>query len=661
MAMENSTLERKQTETEHIYTMQVGLSVLGHLGINLYSNVAAVLTEAVANAWDADATRVDISLNENEIIIKDNGFGMTIDDMNSRYLYVGYSKRNKPELRLTPMGRKPMGRKGIGKLSLFSISNSVEVSSFKDGQLHGLIMKAEDIQKEIDRGGSNYHPTPLDIESLTIDCGTQIVLRELKKKRLSLTASALRKKIARRFSVIGSESFKVFVDGVEITVKDREDLSNLQFFWDMDSGIDYQKVCPELKNSTKLPTNLEKAPNPAWVIKGWIGSVKSSGQLKSPEGNLNNVIVLSRGRLFQENILEDINDGGLYTKYLTGQLEADFLDTDDEDDIATSDRQRVVQDDERYQYLLSFLKQTMRRIAGQWSAWREETGVEEATDANPILSNWLDSLTGGSQPHAKKLLARIESLPLEDDAKKRELFKHAIFAFERLRIQEMSAELSDDMVLDASKLLPLLAKQDDLEATLYYEIAKSRVDVIKQFENLVDKNEKEKVLQKYLFTHLWLLDPSWERASGTERMETNVQKEWASIDGDLTDEEKKGRLDIKYRNAAGVHLIIELKRASVRTSAYALAGQGAKYKQAVEKCARKAEPGKEPHVQVIFVLGEEINDIERGQKWVDSMMEGVNGRIVYYETLIDGALRSYGDYLEKQEKIAKIVQLVSQL
>lgn len=359
--------------------------------------------------------------------------------------------------------------------------------------------------------------------------------------------------------------------------------------------------------------------------------------------------------------MEDINDGGLYTKYLTGQLEADFLDTDEEDDIATSDRQRVVQDDERYQYLLAFLKQTMRKIAGQWSAWREETGVEEATDANPILSNWLDSLTGGSQPHAKKLLARIESLPLEDDSKKRELFKHAIFAFERLRIQEMSSELADDMVLDASKLLPLLAKQDDLEATLYYEIAKSRVDVIKQFENLVDKNEKEKVLQKYLFTHLWLLDPSWERANGTERMETNVQKEWDDIDAGLSDDEKKGRLDIKYRNTAGVHLIIELKRASVKTSAYALTGQGAKYKQAVEKCSRKVEPNKEPHVQVIFVLGEEISDIDRGQKWVDSMMEGVNGRIVYYETLIDGALRSYGDYLQKQEKIAQIVKLVSQL
>jgi hypothetical protein len=41
--------------TPPIFVMTVDLNVLEHLGINLYSNIAAVLTEAVANAWDADA------------------------------------------------------------------------------------------------------------------------------------------------------------------------------------------------------------------------------------------------------------------------------------------------------------------------------------------------------------------------------------------------------------------------------------------------------------------------------------------------------------------------------------------------------------------------------------------------------------------------------
>lgn len=40
------------------YKMTLDLNVLNHLGINLYSNVAAVLTETVANAWDADVSSV---------------------------------------------------------------------------------------------------------------------------------------------------------------------------------------------------------------------------------------------------------------------------------------------------------------------------------------------------------------------------------------------------------------------------------------------------------------------------------------------------------------------------------------------------------------------------------------------------------------------------
>jgi hypothetical protein len=37
------------------YKLTLDLRVLDHLGIKLYSNAAAVLSEAVANAWDADA------------------------------------------------------------------------------------------------------------------------------------------------------------------------------------------------------------------------------------------------------------------------------------------------------------------------------------------------------------------------------------------------------------------------------------------------------------------------------------------------------------------------------------------------------------------------------------------------------------------------------
>ncbi|MEY4550653.1 MAG: hypothetical protein RL685_6848, partial [Pseudomonadota bacterium] len=68
--------------------MTVDLNVLEHLGINLYSNIAAVLTEAVANAWDADAESVVVRVapQQDWIEIEDDGIGMSISDLNQKYL-----------------------------------------------------------------------------------------------------------------------------------------------------------------------------------------------------------------------------------------------------------------------------------------------------------------------------------------------------------------------------------------------------------------------------------------------------------------------------------------------------------------------------------------------------------------------------------------------
>ncbi|HDC4313015.1 ATP-binding protein [Enterobacter kobei] len=663
MAEHSEVLPQGELST-HTYEMQVSLSVLGHLGINLYSNVAAVITETVANAWDADASEVHIKLTPDEITISDNGFGMTINDMNSKYLTVGYQKRNNKDQLLTPKGRLPMGRKGIGKLSLFSIAKTVIVESIKDGEQHGLIMEVPAIEHAIKSGAGRYYPEPLDESQVTVSQGTLVTLRDLNRSRIPATASALRKKLARRFSIIGSNDFKVYVDGVEVTAKEREDLKHVQFVWDLNSGIDFLKECPGLITVTDISSALVESPlfDPKWNIKGWIGSIKQPSQLNTPEGNLNSIVVLSRGRLFQENILDDINDGGIYTKYLTGQLEADFLDTDEDEDIATSDRQRVVEDDPRYQYLKSLVKIALRKVAGQWSALREMQGAKEAKESNPVLVEWISSLKPASQGYAEKMIAQIESLPLEDKPQeKKELFKHAIFAFERLRIKEMSRELAEAVIFNAEKLLPLLEKQDDLEATLYYEIAKSRVDVIQSFKGLVDNDEKEKVLQRYLFEHLWLLDPSWERIDGSQIMESRVNQEWDKIDAGLTDDERKGRIDIKYRSSAGKHIIIELKRASVLTSVATLVAQGNKYRQAVIKCAKTMDPSSTPSIDVIFVLGREPSDYSFDPSYTNLQLQSVNGRVVYYDGLINSAQNSYREYTEKQATVARIAEIVKKL
>lgn len=106
------------------YKMTVDLNVIEHLGIKIYSNVAAGLTEAVANAWDADSENVDILIDSDSewIQIIDDGVGMTVDDMSEKYLRIGYHRReNDAEYgKFTEKGRQIMGRKGLGKLSFLS-------------------------------------------------------------------------------------------------------------------------------------------------------------------------------------------------------------------------------------------------------------------------------------------------------------------------------------------------------------------------------------------------------------------------------------------------------------------------------------------------------------------------------------------------------------
>jgi hypothetical protein len=372
---------------EQPYVMSIGLNVLHHLGINLYSNAAAVLSEAVANAWDADAKIVSIDIEEDKITIIDNGCGMGVSQINSRFLAVGYDKR-RTEGDQSPNGRFYMGRKGIGKLSLFSITDEVEIHTFNGTEKHGFLMRVDDIIKAIDEK-KKYYPEKIDPK---IDIqGTRIELTNLKKKRAGRTAAALRKRIARRFSVLGLErdgdAFDVKINGSNISRSDREDLQKVEFFWTFDGTPTIPDE--DVPNAKKRDTVAAVVGgNPNWRVTGWLGTVAEPKELSTDEtGAMNNVIVLSRGRLIQENILDKVNFSRLLSNYLTGQIEADFLDLSTEDDIATSDRQRLIEDDERYRALVVFLRQTLVSIADRWTALRNEARGKDAIIENVGLGD----------------------------------------------------------------------------------------------------------------------------------------------------------------------------------------------------------------------------------------------------------------------------------
>ena len=89
-------------------------------------------------------------------------------------------------------------------------------------------------------------------------------------------------------------------------------------------------------------------------------------------------------------------------------------------------------------------------------------------------------------------------------------------------------------------LTEIFIDYDDIEATLYHQIVRERVAVVRALQDKVDEDAREQVLQQHLFNHLWLLDAAWERATESEYMEQQLRKEFDSIDPNLNDDEKNG-------------------------------------------------------------------------------------------------------------------------
>lgn len=664
-----SASEAQQSVELRPYKMTISLNVLNHLGIGLYSNVPAVLSEVVANAWDADAKKVtiDIHKEEGEIVVYDTGDGMDEDDINARYLNVGYRKRDDVPGE-TAAGREPMGRKGIGKLSVFSIAETVEVYSTKNGERHAFRMNSDDIQRQIadPHATGDYYPEALDPTLVDFDEGTKIVLKDL-KKGLTRSAEYLRRRLARRFSVIGGvHGFKVVLDGAPIEAKDRGYYEKIEFLWHLgdlerlDDGFFVEGNGRHLRENIRKHFEVSGVvdADEDWTAHGWIGTVDEQ---KSIDEDNNTIVVLARGKLIHEDVLKDLKEGGVYSKYLIGEIYADFMDANELPDIVTSDRQSVNQDDERYQKLKAYVRTILKSIENQWSGLRNEVGTERALQ-HPAIQAWYGRLKGDRKKSAQKLFGRIESLNMPDAEAKKEVYKSGMLAFERLSLNDTLSTLENLETKEELELLSrLFGTVDEIEAVHYYEIARGRLEVVKQFEEVLP-DAKERLLQRHIFDHLWLMDPSWERAASNQRIEEAVTKEFRDLDSKLTDEEKKGRIDIRYRTAAGKHIIIELKKYDRTVDAMELAAQVRKYRDALGKCLRTRFPHEPRVIETICVLGSPPtpHDTDHAEENIRLLRE-VGARYITYDELIQDTRKSYEEYLAKQKEVSELLEMINRL
>lgn len=120
-------------------SFKVDARALLSLGRESIKDKTTALLELVKNAYDADATIVQVDFSpsgqsaKSAIRIADNGVGMTSDDIDSRWLRVGFSHKRKE--RRSPGGRRETGEKGVGRLSADRLGAILELRSKRRNKL----------------------------------------------------------------------------------------------------------------------------------------------------------------------------------------------------------------------------------------------------------------------------------------------------------------------------------------------------------------------------------------------------------------------------------------------------------------------------------------------------------------------------------------------
>lgn len=664
-------------------SFNVDINVINHLGTGLYSSTPAALTELVANAWDAEASEVTITIDPaaRTIVIEDDGHGMDLDAIKGRFLNVGYSRRGSSgsvnHKSLTGK-RHVMGRKGIGKLSMFALADSVKVTSQTSStQPISFLINVPALRQAItSQDGKQFlleeddSPIPLKKGK-----GTRIELSRV-LTGLNTTESYLRIKLARRFSIIGGgQDFSVKLNKTPITQADRGFYQHVQFFWPFDesSKKDIPGLCQNIAKVKDEDSGKETfcisplnddipMDGQSFKITGYIASVSQPKHLGKGEESANIVSIFANGRVFAEDVLSEFGSAKYYKNYLVGEIHADFLDRD-EIDRATASREAIKKDDIKYRALINELNKHLESIGDQWDEWRTALGIDAENKSNSAIGEWLATLSDKRDlTAAKRLMTSIQNATIHSDEEKNEkakqfLYRGAIIGFEKLRLRKQLDRLTKITDVLSPEFAIIFSALGDVEEAAYAEITSQRLEIVRKFKEIAnDPDALEKVAQKYLFNNLWLLDPSWDRVSGRAEMEKTLTEYIKAKNPDSSG----ARLDITYRASSGRHVIVELKRPKLENLQFDdLYAQARKYKIAIEGYYGTNYPSDPIPPIDIYLLISSVPKV-----FTESDRESLarqSAQIITYTQLINDAYNSYQEYLDVHKVTGKISEIFAKL
>jgi hypothetical protein len=147
------------------------------IGERLYSESIELIRELVNNAYDADATEVDIQLTDEFIEIRDNGTGMDRGGL-KQYFNIG-SPEKTAKARSSLLHRDLIGQFGIGKFASLSACGRFEIYTQKGDFAAKVIFDKEEWEKEDDHWNLPLHVLPPDSGR---GDGTTVTLLRLTRK-----------------------------------------------------------------------------------------------------------------------------------------------------------------------------------------------------------------------------------------------------------------------------------------------------------------------------------------------------------------------------------------------------------------------------------------------------------------------------------------------
>ena len=542
------------------YRMEFDVYTIKHLGLQMYSTLPPVIGELVANGWDANATKVEITIPEtpideqtSEIVISDDGMGMSDGDVQKKYLIIGRDRRENERSDETPPphSRKIMGRKGIGKFSAFGIAKEIDVESVKDGEVSHFSMNYDELLEKADERKIEF--PPLDSTN-TVSKGTKVILRHITKfqtRRISI--QRIRRGLARRFAVIGArQNFEVAINGIPISPEDRDlkrlldkDMNDAPYLWEYDKK--------------------EIQPQTGWTVSGWIGALNRT--TPDIDGIDRGIVLMARGKLVQEPFVFEAVVGQQFAlSYLIGELHVEFVD-EGEDTIGTT-RNSLVWDTEANTALKEWGDKEVKRIAREWSKKRREDN-ERQLEENAVYGEFRERAEEIGNKRALKLadqLVRqaIDKNPTAEVAELEPIIQTSLDFLEFDAFWEIAEDLTKTEFEDTEKLLNLFREWEIVEAKEMARVTQGRITTIEKLQKLIENNALEvPTLHNFLKEFPWVIDPRWTLVDDEVRYSDLLRDKFPE-DSDAPESDR--RIDFLCVREGTNLVVVEIKRPQAKAS-----------------------------------------------------------------------------------------------